>query len=390
MAQNPFFDDNWLKLQRDYWDGMSKMGREAMNVAQGGAAAQPSMPEAWITAPWLKTVEQWWQSLSPSANDPAKAFMQRLMDQGQVYFGMVEQLTKGLTGESGNAWETLNKTFETMQQGFSGANLDGNDTFKRMLGFWEMPLDNWQRMMSSSSPMMPGDLLRNMPHGGGVGQLHEGLQRMLSAPGIGYTREEQAQYQGLMRAGLDYQRAFQEYSTFFNQLGLKALNQLRDVLQKKAEDGKSIDSARGLYDTWIGCCESVYEKEVATPEYARLHGQLVNAQMGLKQRLSVIVDESLGAMNMPTRGELRTLQDRMQETRRENKRLRHEMDQIQAKLATLTSPPSALQSRPPSSPQTTSTTTHSGSGGANTTTTTTTSTKKTTARRKPAAKPSTE
>jgi polyhydroxyalkanoate synthase subunit PhaE len=44
--------------------------------------------------------------------------------------------------------------------------------------------------------------------------------------------------------------------------------------------------------------------------------------MALKQRMSVMVDESLGALNMPTRSELRTLQDRLQETRRENKRLR--------------------------------------------------------------------
>ena len=39
----------------------------------------------------------------------------------------------------------------------------------------------------------------------------------------------------------------------------------------------------------------------------------------LKQRMAIMVDEALGAMNMPTRSELRTLQDRLQETRRENK-----------------------------------------------------------------------
>jgi class III poly(R)-hydroxyalkanoic acid synthase PhaE subunit len=189
--------------------------------------------------------------------------------------------------------------------------------------------------------MMPGDLLRNMPHGEMSGPFKEGLDRMLSAPGLGYTREEQAQYQHLIRAGLDYQRAFQEYSAFFSQLGIKALEKLRELLQQTSDAGETIDSARGLYDSWVGCCEAVYADEVATPEYARLHGRLINAQMALKQRLSVMVDESLGALNMPTRGELRTLQDRLQETRRENKRLSQELELIKQKLASLPSTPAA-------------------------------------------------
>ncbi|WP_462321573.1 class III poly(R)-hydroxyalkanoic acid synthase subunit PhaE, partial [Halochromatium sp.] len=322
MTQNAFLDDSWLKLQRDYWDGLAKMGRQAMGVENSPASNSAA-------APWLAAMEQWWKTFSPAAADPARDFMQRLMDQGQAYFSLAEQFTKGLSeaglglgGDANRAWDWLNQTIEQMQKGFSGAGSDQNESLQRMLGFWEMPLDNWQRMMSSLSPMMPGDLLRNMPHGMMRGPMQEGLEQMLSAPGLGYTREEQARYQDLMRAGIDYQRAFQDYSGFFNQLGVKALQRLRDQLQQKSEAGETISSARGLYDTWVGCCEAVYAEEVITPEYSRVHGRLINAQMALKQQLSVMVDESLGAMNMPTRSELRTLQDRLHETRRETKQLR--------------------------------------------------------------------
>ena len=75
---------------------------------------------------------------------------------------------------------------------------------------------------------------------------------------------------------------------------------------------------------------------IACPDYARIHGQLVNAQMALKQRMSIMVDETLGGMNMPTRVELRTLQDRVQQSRRENKALRKEMHALQMRVATLT------------------------------------------------------
>ena len=77
----------------------------------------------------------------------------------------------------------------------------------RMMAFWELPLDNWQRMVSSMSPM-PGDFLRNMPHDAIQGATSTAL---LSAPGLGYTREEQGQYQDLMRRSMDYQTALQEY-----------------------------------------------------------------------------------------------------------------------------------------------------------------------------------
>ena len=383
MTQNRFFDDNWLKLQHDYWDGLAKMGRQVM-----GVESSPASNSASASAPWLAAMDQWRKALAPAASDPARDFMQRLMDQGQAYFGLAEQFTKGLSeaglgqgGDSTRAWDWLNQTIEQMQKGFSSVGADQDESLRRMLGFWEMPLDNWQRMMSSLSPMMPGDMLRNMPHGMMRGPMQEGLEQMLSAPGLGYSREEQAQYQDLMRAGIDYQRAFQDYSGFFNQIGIKALQRLRDLLQQKSEAGETIDSARGLYDTWVGCCEAVYADEVITPEYSRVHGRLINAQMALKQRLSVMVDESLGAMNMPTRGELRTLQDRLQETRRENKQLRQELDEIQRRLATL--PAGAAAGSPAS-------TNASASPDATASGKTTGAAKKTSARKKTAAKPSTK
>jgi class III poly(R)-hydroxyalkanoic acid synthase PhaE subunit len=324
MANETLFTDNWLKLQQQYWEGLTDMGRKAMGL------------EAPRQNPWEAAMDQWWKAVSPAASDPAKLFMDRLLEQGKAYFATVERFTRGLTdgGDGTAGWDTLNKTLEDMQRAFTsglgavGKGADVDQTWHKMLGFWEMPLDNWQRMMSSLSPMMPGDLLRNMPHD----QVSAGMDRMLSAPGLGYTREEQAQYQDLIRRSLDYQRAMQEYMGFFGKLGMESVQRFKAFIQSRADAGEPVDSARGLYDNWVACCEAVYADEVSTPEYARIHGQLVNAQMALKKRMAVMVDESLGAMNMPTRSELRTLQDRMQETRRENKRLRREMDAIKRHL----------------------------------------------------------
>ncbi|WP_296897863.1 class III poly(R)-hydroxyalkanoic acid synthase subunit PhaE [Thiohalocapsa sp.] len=353
MANDTWFNEDWLKLQQRYWENLADMSRKAMGL------------EAPRQNPWEAAMDQWWQAVSPAASDPSKQFMNRLMEQGKAYFATVERFTRGLAGADGSAgWDALNKTLDEMQRGFTDALSSGfganpfaaggstgaaEDAMHRMLGFWEMPLDNWQRMMSSMTPAMPGDLLRNMPHE----QVKENFDRMLSAPGLGYTREEQAQYQDLMRRGMDYQRAFQDYMGFFAKLGIKSVERLRDFVQSRASEGKPIDSARDLYDSWVSCCETVYAEDVNTPEYARIHGQLVNAQMALKNRMSVMVDETLGALNMPTRSELRTLQDRMQETRRENKRLRREIDSIRRQIAErpAASPARAAAAEAPAAPK---------------------------------------
>ena len=138
-----------------------------------------------------------------------------------------------------------------------------------------------------------------------------------------------------MQRVLKYQKALQEYTQFFSNLGIKSVERMRSNLGQPGEDGKVIDSARGLYDLWVSACEEVYAEQAMTPEYARLHGNLINTLMALKQRMAVVVDESLGAMNMPTRSELRTLQERLQETRRENKTLRRELDELKEKVAGL-------------------------------------------------------
>jgi len=323
MSDESLFSNDWLEIQKKYWDGWTEMSRKAMGIEGGNT-----------TKPWESALDHWWQALSPATPDAAKEFMERMMEQGKVFFRLAETFmpSEGSGGGTGSdGWSALIKTLEDLQGRFTGNLDDSGDALHRMMAFWELPYDNWQRMMSSLAPTMPGDFLRNMPRD----PVRSHVERVLSAPGLGYTREEQGQYQDLIRRSLSYQRALQDYLGFYSKLGVKSVERMRGYLQGVVDSGKSIDSARAIYDNWVRCCEDVYAEEVISPEYARIHGQLINAQMALKQRMSAMVDESLGAMNMPTRSELRTLQDRLQETRRENKQLRRDLLALQRQVAAL-------------------------------------------------------
>jgi len=168
--------------------------------------------------------------------------------------------------------------------------------------------------------------------------MRTGIDRVLGAPGLGYTREEQGQYQELTRAVLEYQETLAEYLGFFSKMGMGAAERLQWLIKEAEAKHTPISSARSLYDMWVSCCEAEYADQVMTEEYTALHGQLVNALMRVKHRMGIIVDEYLGAMNMPTRRELRTLQDRVQEARRETKRLRAEIEALKRQGATAGTP----------------------------------------------------
>jgi len=278
-------------------------------------------------------MDHWWQAVSPSLQGMPRDFMEKMLGQGKALFRMGDDITRQMT--AGQNWASaIEKTMSDMQKAFedsigavTGSAGADNTALSNLMGFWEMPMDNWQRMASSSS-LMPGDILRNFsPHG------H--MDRFLSAPGLGYTREEEEQYKDTVQCAINYQKALGEYARFFSRTGMLSVARMKQKVQELTEGGDTIDSARGLYDLWISACEEVYGEQVMAPEYARIHGHLVNALMELKQRLGQMVDTSLGAFNMPTRRELRTLQDRLQETRRENKTLRSELNQLKEQVMQL-------------------------------------------------------
>jgi len=318
MSDQGFWKQDWMKVQMQYWEQWTEMSRQALEANQSSAA------------PWESAMALWWKAVSPAAPDVAREFMSKMMEQGKVLFNMAESFAGKLPGEAdGDGWnEALNKIFADLRKGFAdAAGAGGDDALRKLMAFWEMPLENWQRMVSALS-LSPDDILRNMPHG----DAHAQLERLLSVAGLGYLREEQGRQQQLMQKLVEYQRALQEYSQFFSDLGVRSVDRMRLRLDEVSKAGKVIDSAKALYDVWVGACEEVYSEQVMTVEYARLHGRLVNALMAVKQQMLVMMDEGLGAMSMPTHRELRTLQQRVQENRREIKALKAEVAELKRQV----------------------------------------------------------
>ncbi len=343
--------DPWSQAGREYFDGWLGLWQEGVRAAAPEAARRPA-PEQWLglwqegvraatpeaarrPAPkqrqpeWGQFFEEWWRMAARGAPPSSADLMQRIAEQGKIFLAMAEEYT-ATAMRSGNAsstptdWERVFRSASEGWQralGLSPAEPAGLSTF------WKLPFDTWSRTTSSAS-LFPGDYLENLkPESWNrlSDDANRNVDRFLSTPGLGYTREWQGQGQELGRLTLEYQRALQEYLALFRRLNLDVVNRVYRALGERSERQQPITTLRGVYDLWVDCSEAAYLELVSTDDYAKAYGHMVNTLMGLKRHGRLLVDEAVGAAGMPTRGSVGTLQQRQQELRREMSGLRTQL-----------------------------------------------------------------
>ncbi|MFN2348860.1 MAG: class III poly(R)-hydroxyalkanoic acid synthase subunit PhaE [Thioalkalivibrio sp.] len=338
---NPFSPDTWMEAQRKYWEAWQDMARQASK-----SSSRPT-PGA---NPWTQGLDQWWNSVSPALPPDAQTFYQHLVDLGRGYFSMAENLMDKQGQTPTDAFKTwMDQVSQSLHS--TGLHTGGQDHTRDFMAFWQMPMDTWQRAVSAFAPL-PGDMMKGLHTAGpgGFGQdMHEHLDRFLSTPGVGYSRENQAQYQELSRRILEYQRAYQTYQAGMSQVALESMDRFRARMDDAARREQPIASLRELFNEWVDVCEEVYGEHAMSDEYARHYGEIVNALMAVKQQGSMLVDEMLEGFNIPTRNEISTLQQRLQETRRELQRMAREiaaMKQDKGSLAAKPEPEPKAKTKP--------------------------------------------
>jgi class III poly(R)-hydroxyalkanoic acid synthase PhaE subunit len=159
--------------------------------------------------------------------------------------------------------------------------------------------------------------------------VREQLNKFLSIPGVGYSREHQEQYQKLMQLYMDYQTAFEVYSAEFAKIGGASVERFQSKVMEAVGSDQPIDSMRSLFNLWVDACEEAYADQVSSDEYAKVYGRLVNSLMAFKKQGQALADETLGLMSMPTREDISTLQQRYQTMRRELRDIHARMDQLE-------------------------------------------------------------
>jgi poly[(R)-3-hydroxyalkanoate] polymerase subunit PhaE len=336
MANDPSsWADDWMALQKKYWNALG--GLPSRNTTENKS---PPSPADVATNAWSDAIDSWWKIAAPQAAPPVQDFFSQLIEQGKSYFQMSEQLSRMLqssaaAGQSASQWQTaITEALNSMKEGFLSSTQYNRDAMSKWMGVWELPVDHWQHIASSLS-MMPGDFLKGL-NTADLRQVTEPVQerldQFLSVPGVGHMRERQAVYQELIRLGIKYQEALREYMQACNQIGIKSIEKLQNCFGNQSQEELKIDSLRSLYDLWVDCCEEAYAEYVESDEYVRIHGNLVNTLMALKQHNAMIVDDSLEAMNIPNRQEVNALQQRFHQLWRDNKAMQREIETLKEQL----------------------------------------------------------
>ncbi len=313
------------------------------------ALAAPQRPEN----PWAAALDEWSRVFSPPTPSYADVFA-RMLAQGKSFFAFGDALGQSFAAhdKTPDAQDLFLRSLENLKQGLDTSLWPGAAA-PAASGLWQLPLESWQHTASTLTGM-PMDAL----HGAGGGTstmpwMQQQLERTLATPGLGYTREHQEQLQKLGSLIVAYQKTFNEYTLAYTKMGKRSIERVKERLNEREAAGEApIDSTKALFDLWVDCSEEVYADFVMSDDYVRLHGELTNALMALKKQQRTILDDSLEAMNLPTRREMDTLLQRFHETRRNEKALQSEVralqtaqQALQVQIAALQKPPRARKKR---------------------------------------------
>lgn len=327
MSNSNDWMESWMNSQQNYWKAWADLAQRGMKA--------PETPRS----PLADGINQWWQTVAPMAPPAGRDVFEKLMDVSKGYYSLAERFLAGSQNPSGGM-DAINGWLDGMQKmwgdwsktgtAFNPESLFQNAQFKGLTTFWDLPMDTWNRLAANVMPM-PGDFTQAF-HSEAGNPARDQFNRFLSIPTVGYSRESQEQYQTLARRQMDYMTAMQAYQAAFGKLGMETTKLFQQALQQRAKEGKPIHSLRELYDQWVEMSEAAYADFVMTEEYQSLYGRLVNTLLAFKQQMARMVDQTLEAMNMPTRAEIATLQCRQQELRRDNLRLHKEIKDLQRQI----------------------------------------------------------
>ena len=324
MSENENWTEQWFKAQRqfvDAWSDMTKTG------AARGQASQADL--------WSQGFDLWRQALGGKAQPDAEMALRKCMDMGREYFAMAEQVSKSLAGGT-NPVDAVNQWMEQLKQAlqqFSGMpGFDGAGVADFM-SQWFSPTQSWQQMVSAMTPMnqaawqLPGmnTSVFNM------GEAIDPLGKILSAPGIGYFREPQEKQQQGIQLALEYNEANMRFNQAFLRVALESIQGFQERLTRL--DVESMPkSMRELYDLWVEVSEAHYAEFAMSDEYQALYGDMVNRLMVMKKHYHDMTDDMLRALNLPNTREVDTMQQRLQQLRRENISLKKEIAEIRSML----------------------------------------------------------
>jgi polyhydroxyalkanoate synthase subunit PhaE len=144
-----------------------------------------------------------------------------------------------------------------------------------------------------------------------------GMGTMQGLPAFGLTREMQLDQQAFAAAIHEYTQINARYHALLQQVNTKGIARLQEMLGNHTEPGKQLDSMKALYDLWVDAMEAAYAEMALSDEYRDVFGAMVNAQMQVRKLQQQQTEQMCRELGIPTRSEVHSLGQRVQQLRRD-------------------------------------------------------------------------
>jgi|CXWL01.1.fsa_nt_gi hypothetical protein len=178
----------------------------------------------------------------------------------------------------------------------------------------------------------------------------------LSTPTFGLQREQQERQQALLRSMGEYAEKSSRFQALLYKASRVGLDKFESKLEERSEPGRQITSMRGLYDVFVDASEEGYAEVALSDEFREAYGEMVNAQMRVRQAVQGEVERSTAALGMPSRSELDTVHKRMHDMRRQMADLQERLQAADDAAAPRSAPAEApAKTRAPAVPRATAT-----------------------------------
>ncbi len=322
----------WREAQQRLWQTWMAMAQPTTWQGQAGFG----LPSNWqdVQAHWLRMLQQAFPNVAPAAMPAAMPGVGGwFAEQWAAPLRLIGALASSQQGAGTGAqpaadWmAAFTNAFSSLTGGASPAALPQEALMRGISAVWGLPMDMWRRLTASLS-LLPGDAAlaskaEGMSHPGAMG--HAELERFLSIPAFGYTREWQEQGQQAARDWLAYQRALGAYLGILTRIAICTGEVVTQRFGARAAEGKPVEGLREVYDLFVDCAEDAYAQVVTAADYGKVSAELMNAAMALKRHAQAATEEMANALNLPTRRELDTQHRQGQKLRRQLSALQEEV-----------------------------------------------------------------
>ena len=128
---------------------------------------------------------------------------------------------------------------------------------------------------------------------------------------IGASREQQLRWRRLSDAWAEFDEAQRRLQRLWMDALREAATAFSRQLGQPAACTMGPDVLHRLYDTWIDCAEEAYSEVAHSAPFCNAFADSVNAGSRWRRELQSIVEQSAKLLDLPTRSELNTVQQRL-------------------------------------------------------------------------------